>query len=68
MSVRTIGRLEAGQRSPTREERELIAKVCEVPADFLEAGFAPMTRPLTDLGRRVLAIEEHLGMTDGRDG
>lgn len=53
VSVRTLNRMESGKRPPDLEEREAIAAACGVPPAFMEVGFAPLGRPISDLERSV---------------
>lgn len=60
LSLRHLGRLEAGQATADRELRERIANACGVPPAFMEVGFAPLTDPITDADRRIYLIEQKI--------
>lgn len=44
----------------SREEWEAIADACDVPRVFMELGFAPLEKPVSDTDRRVMEIERRL--------
>jgi transcriptional regulator with XRE-family HTH domain len=56
----TIERMMRGARTASLEELRAIALACDVPPQFLEVGFEPLKRPLSDVERDLYALrEEH---------
>jgi hypothetical protein len=47
-------------RGASVEELWAIADACGVPRSFMEEGFAPLERPVSDVERRLYELEERL--------
>lgn len=56
--TRTWARVEAGEKSLTRDEREAVADICRVPRVFLEQGFRMLAE--ADLERRLAELADDL--------
>lgn len=68
VSLTTLSRMENGKSQVSDEDLETAARVCGVPLTFAQSGFARLTRPVTDVERRlyevedaVRRLEEHVG-------
>lgn len=59
VSVTTLNRIKKGERSISQEEREKIAKLCEVPVGWLQHGWASAEFAPTE--QRLRDLEEALG-------
>lgn len=57
ISVTTLSRMENGHSGISSDVLEAAARVCDVPAAFAQSGFARLTRPLSDVERRLYDIE-----------
>lgn len=60
ISVETLSRMENGATTVPDERVVQIAKACEVPLVFMQVGFAPLDRPMTDIEARVHNLETDL--------
>lgn len=60
VSKETVSRIEAGTREPSSPECDRIAAACRVPRAFLDVGFAPLERPITEVEARLFQLEERI--------
>lgn len=60
VSLRTLSRMESGERPATHDERAVIADLCGVPHWFMEHGFHPPAKelPPAEVNRRLSDLEE----------
>jgi transcriptional regulator with XRE-family HTH domain len=66
ISVETLSRMENGKGPVSDRRRARIGQLCGVPPEFMDAGFAPLERPITDVEQRLYDLErkvEGLGTT-----
>lgn len=58
VSVETLSRMENGRTTVSESTRYSIAEICGVPDAFMDVGFGPLRRPVSDLEQRVLEFED----------
>lgn len=67
VSVETVSRLENGRTTIGSDTLERVGCVCQVPPAFMEAGFAPLERPISDMEARVYNLERRLDALSADD-
>lgn len=58
VSVETLSRMENGRTTVSDKTRYTVAEICGVPGAFMDVGFDPLRRPITDAERRLIDFEE----------
>jgi transcriptional regulator with XRE-family HTH domain len=57
VSVTTLSRMENGKTPIADSDLVRVADACTVPVSFVDVGFAPLDRPITDVERRLHELE-----------
>jgi transcriptional regulator with XRE-family HTH domain len=58
VSVTTLSRMENGRSGIGDDVLEAAARACDVPVAFAQSGFARLTRPVSDVERRLYDVED----------
>jgi transcriptional regulator with XRE-family HTH domain len=63
VSVETLSRMKNGKTTIPESVPGRVADFCGLPRAFMEVGFAPLDRPITDVERRVFELEDRVAGT-----
>jgi transcriptional regulator with XRE-family HTH domain len=58
VSVTTLSRMENGRSGIGDDVLEAASRACDVPLAFAQSGFARLTRPVSDVERRLYEVED----------